>query len=263
MQIDVSFNPIEMKRLQRQLETTYKATGITVQYLCNDQMQLACKDAIKFSPPWAAGKPGTGTAQRKTGEGAAEKDIERAFARIEDVVVFVSSNGKTMARSKKTGVVYEIDAALVNPNIESLHRKLRNRKGRVPRQARQALVKGKELVQYIKATSAHVGKLKASWIPALTHYASRTGASVKLPAWIRRHAGSGTYSGTISNDGKGSITATSTAPNNIAIRPGIITWIQNNRQRQMKKYSEKRMQQIADQFNANRAAIMPIRGATT
>jgi hypothetical protein len=124
-------------------------------------------------------------------------------------------------------------------------------------------VKKERVDQYLELQKKRVGKLKASWLPALVHYATLTGATVRVSAWIKRHRGSGAYGGTISNTGTGSITASSTASHNTAIRPGIIKWIQGNRQRQMKRYSERRMQQIADQFNSNRATVLPIRGRST
>ena len=71
MEMVVQFDPIQMRRLQKNLAAMPGATGITEQWLVWDTARLAANDAIKFTAPWAGGRPRNGTAQKQQGESAA------------------------------------------------------------------------------------------------------------------------------------------------------------------------------------------------
>ena len=262
MEMRVEFNPFELRRLQRQLESTHKATGITVQWLCWDQMRLACKDAIKYMAPWANGAPGTGGAQRKQGESAVSNDLDRLFARKDDdkYVFFTSrSNGKKYARNKVKGIVFEIPDQFFDVDLKRYHLQNRNARGRVARQKKQAWVEPSLLSKYIKEVQNRVGSLKASWIPAYDAFSMKVGAAARVPAWISKQLREGYYTDAMRNDGNGSLISTSAAHHSQGIRRDTIKFIEGLRNKSMRTYSERRIQQIADQFNAQRTNIQPIR----
>lgn len=262
MEMQVQFNPHDYARLQKQLETTYKATGITVQWLCWDQMRLYIADGIKYVAPWANGSPGNGRKQKLVGEGAVEKDLENLFAKIDEqkYAFWTQKSGQPMAKDKATKKVFKIDPERWNvKNLSALHLKNRNDKGRVKKQDRQYWTRPEAFSDYVKEVKARVGKLKAAWLPAYRYFQAKVGGGKNVSAWISRHAGQGTYIDAMTQDGNGRLIAVNSAPHNNAIRKDTIDFIVRNRQKSVNKYTPKRLQQIADQFNANRTTIQPIR----
>jgi len=253
MEMVVQFDPIQMRRLQKNLAKMPGATGITEQWLVWDTARLAANDAIKFTAPWASGSPGTGSAQKRQGETAASSDLDRAFARQDERFVFFVNPGTSerMARNVATGRVFSIPAELWEPDVKDRHESLRNRRGRVLRQKRQAWVKPKVLDKYVKSVQARVGELKASWLPAARHFAGLVSGKVAASAWITRHAGAGTYINTLNKSGNGTVILSNTAAHNTAIRRDMINFIQKQRQKFLGNVSKKRMEQIAAQFNRN------------
>ena len=263
MEVNVQFNPYDYKRLQQQLESTYAATGITIQWLCYDQIRLACLDGIKYVAPWADGSPGTGSAQRKQGQGAVEKDLDRLFAKIDKEAYAFWENKKTgeqFAKNKQSQAVFKIDQERWNvTDPKSLHIKNRNARGRVAKQKKQYWIKPSDLKRYTKDVASRVGSLKASWLSALDYFSGKVGGSSRVPSWITKQRREGSFQDAIQPNGNGFVRATNNAHHSIAIRGDTLTYIQKIRQSKIAKYSAKRLQQIADQFNANRTNIQPIR----
>jgi hypothetical protein len=265
MEVAVGFNRRELSRVQRQIESLSKSTGLTVQWLCADQMRLACHDGIKFVAPWDGGKAGMGSSQRKVGEGAVEHDLDRLFARI-DKAKYVywtgKKTGKQYAKNIETGRIFTIEQDHFDrTDLQAIHHKHRNSRGRVGKQNRQFWVKKALLNKYTKEVKSHVGRLKASWLPGFRYFQSVVGGGNRVSAWVSRHRGDGTHSGltTMSKSGNGYLSATSTAPHVRAIRSDVIPYILVNRERSMKRYSPKRLEQLAAQFNSNRTTITPVR----
>ena len=228
-----------------------KAEGLTVQFVCWDVMRAIMLDMIKRTAPWTnKGVVGTYAAQKKTGQGAVRNDLDRAFADSDKVVKF-DRNGVTMVRVKETGAVFPIDSALWSPDIKDRHLSVRNSKGRVPRQKRQAWVSGKDLSVYRKAVQARVGSLKAGWIPALYHFASLCRGSVgRLPQWIlRQSVKAGGFGGNMRADGNGSIYSENTAHHSDAIRKDTVGWVVRYNGKNLNKFSKFRIQRLCDQFN--------------
>lgn len=263
MELQVQVNQYTLNNLRRKLEQTHGAIGITTQWLVWDTARLAAKDAVKYSAPWANGVPGTSKAQLNQGQSAVNNDIERIFATKDDskYIFFTNKgNGKKYAKNKKTGLLFEIDPSLFDSDIKSLHLSKRNVRGRVARQSRQAWVDGKKLQDYIKSVQARVGSLKAAWLPAEEYFSRKVNAAVRAPAWIIRQIKSGSFLDAIGTSGNGSAVLINQAPHNSAIRRDMISFIQNQRQKFIRNMSEKRMQQIADQFNRS-PSVKPIKQA--
>jgi hypothetical protein len=261
MQMDVSLDAIQLRRLQRNLAKMPEAIGITVQWLTWDQGRLAGRDAIKGTAPWAGNSSGNTSRQRKVGEGAVEGDINRAFAEADEdkYTFFVNKgNGKRYAKNKATNQTFEIPPDLWMPELKARHLKLRNSKGRVMKQSRQAWAKPKDLRNYIKTVQSRVGSLKASWVPAAQYFARRVNGALKIPAWVSRHVPQGTFIDAVAANGNGQIVLSSTIDHNTAIRRSLMPFIAKERDKYLRRITPKRMQQIADQFNAGRTAL-PIR----
>jgi hypothetical protein len=252
MQVTVELNKFELDRLKRNLVNTHKCVGLTTQWLVWDNMRLAMQDAIKFTAPWADGKPGTGSAQKMGGESAINNDIERIFATDDSkkYILFINKgNSNRYGREISTGRVFQISQQLFYPEIEPLHLRLRTRRGRVNPQRRQAWVAADSLQKYIKSVQSRVGSLKASWVPALEHFAAKTGGAMRVPAWIARQRREGTFQDGVNQSGNGKVVATSFAHHAQGIRRDMIMGIQRMRNNFMRNMGEKRMQQIADIFN--------------
>ena len=75
-------------------------------------------------------------------------------------------------------------ASSATTDLEGIHRKNRNRSGRVARNVER--VKAKGLVAYRNEVLARVGKLAAGWAPAAAYV-----GGPRLPAWVARHATTG------------------------------------------------------------------------
>jgi len=253
MQVTVELNKFELDRLRRNLENTHKCVGLTTQWLVWDNMRLAMQDAISRTAPWAGKKPGTTKAQKEQGQSAVNNDIERIFATKDEskYVFFVNAgNNKQFARNKGTGLVFEISGELMNPEIQPLHLRLRNNRGRVNKQNRQAWVQKKPLENYIKSVQVRVGSLKASWVPALEYFARKVGGAMKVPAWILKQNKEGRFEDRVNVSGNGAAVAVSFAHHAQGIREDMITHIQTQRNKFMRNMGEKRMEQIARSFKA-------------
>ena len=228
-----------------------KAEGLTVQFVCWDVMRAIMLDMVKRTAPWAGdGVVGTYFQQRKTGQGAVEHDLDRAFANADKVVKF-DKNGATMLRVKESGAVFAVDASKWNPDIKTYHLSVRNGMGRVPRQKRQAWVSFKALSGYRKSVQSRVGSLKAGWIPALYHYAGLCRGSVGRGfQWVLRQSlKAGSYGGTMRADGNGAIFAENTAHHSFAIRKDAVDWVIAFNGKNLNKFSRYRIQRLCDQFN--------------
>jgi len=242
-----------------------KSTGLTARFLCWDVMRAWCLDMVKRTAPWAGeGTLGTYAAQKKAGFGAVQKDIDRAFARNEKRTVAAwERDGTRFVKIKESGVVFSVPGELWEPDIEQRHKRLRTAKGRVPRQQRQAWVDPQKLKEYTKAVQSRVGALKAGWIPSLYHYASLSrGSTGRLPQWILGQGKKmGGYSGNMSDNGNGSISAENTAPHSKAIRRDTVEYSRKLQQKNLERFGKVRIQRLCDQFNGGKTPKAELRSA--
>jgi len=285
MEYTIQLDRFALNRLRKQLVNTQKCVGLTVQWLVWDNMRLAMLDAIKYTAPWAKGqKPGTGKAQRATGESAIVYDLAGKaksqpglrvglFGKITgDMDVYMEGNWSEDLPNHnlvklKSGAVYLIDKNFYMPTaslaqMQAIHYANRGKNGRVSTAGQSDLkigrwkAKNKYFVPeatrtaYIKSVKKRVGSLKASWIPALAHYATKVGGNQKVAAWVKRQAQSGTFSDAVSPNGTGAAVGTSTAHHANGIRRDTIKFIEAQRNKFMQRVSKSRMEQIARQFNA-------------
>jgi hypothetical protein len=125
---------------------------------------------------------------RAQGERAIRRDIARAIRAIDPASFDNPRLRKALSQAtpeQATAILQNI-AAFKGLRVErmdpSLHTHRRNRRGRVPRGTRPALVVGREdLRRYSARVEARAGYLKSGYVPA----AAALGAA--LPSWITRH----------------------------------------------------------------------------
>lgn len=289
MQMDVSINKFALNRLKRDLERTYGAVGITTQWLTWDTARLAANDAIKYSAPWAAGKPGTGTAQLASGKSAIAYDLlgrkggatRRAkrlgvFDFLPDNIQRTFTKDGVVVNVTKDGRIYAKDETLYRPNatladMKAHHLRYRGRNGRTTtagaktrnigrwKSTAKMMVPKAKMDQYLRYVQSKVGELKASWLPAAQYFALKVGGKVSASAWIKKQGKKlGTYTDSVNATGNGFCSLTNLAPHNEAVRPDMVKFIEAQRNKFIMRVTPKRMEQIAAQFNANRTP-MPIR----
>jgi hypothetical protein len=250
-QVSIEFDKVSLQRAIDGLEKTKGATGLTVRWLCWDVMRQALNMAIKYTAP----RNESGGGGKAIGVGAVTHDLDRAFARDDfDKVKLFESGGRRRGRVKETGVVFEIAPDLWMPNLETHHVSVRNRRGRVPRQPRQAWVKNRDLKKYTASVVSRVGSLKAGWVPALEHFASLTNGAKKIPPWVAKQSvKAGDQSGEIDAEGNGFLKSDNTAHHNAAIRGDMIDFIYRQQNSYISTHLPKRMEAVCDRFNAGQA----------
>jgi len=239
--------------------------GNMMQFIMHDQARLLALDAIKYSAPWDNGAPGTGSKVRVAGESALSGDLQKIFKPIDNEsaiarwLIEAGKSGKDFVRydSKKRKLVFK--SALVNDAMDKMkawHLQHRNKRGRVVFKEDKSLAwGGKQLVpsklfwKYYKQEAQRVGELKAGWLPSVRHFALLSRGPARVPAWITRHATPGGASGSVGRNGTGRLVLTNRAHHGSAIRDSAMRAIVGIRERSMKSYTAKRLQQICDQFN--------------
>jgi hypothetical protein len=252
-ELSIQFDQVGLQRAIDDLEKTKGATGLTVRWLCWDQMRLAMLDAVKYTAPRTE-SGGSFAEQKRIGSGAATADIDQVFARTNNpAVVLFENRGKQMGRIISSGAVFEIPAELWKPNLEALHKRLRNRRGRTPRKMKQAWVVAKDLKAYQKAVVGRVGSLKAGWLAGLRMFGSLTGGKTSVPKWIESQMVEGTSEDRLSESGNGWAKASNTAHHNIAIRRDMVDFIEGKRNKDINVEMKLRMERIAERFNAGQA----------
>lgn len=181
-------------------------TGKSIRDVMTQQARLFVKDVVKLTPPfrsWSV-RESFGE-QRRMGELAVSRDIQRVFVPLENLK---SYNADSPFGGAFTRAVDNRDAALLSlvmrnayedggvtskdlvdsaddafrPIEASRHRAERNKRGKVKRRPRLYLAMESEIKRYIRETLKKVGMLKGGWCAAAAKY------GVTLPNWIRRHA---------------------------------------------------------------------------
>ena len=178
------------------------------------------------------------------------------------------------------GAILVIDEYMWRPEasmseMEEFHKKYRNSRGRTTAAGSWSKDVGrwkpmglmfvnKDRIQsYMHSVQKRVGSLKAGWLPALYHYASLSNGSVgKITQWIgRQSVRAGSFGGTMSDRGDGSIFSANTAHHSRAIRRDTVLYAQKKQERSMKAFGEKRVQRLCDQFNSGQKPVAQTRSA--
>jgi hypothetical protein len=156
--------------MKRFLRTSKRAARVVLK----EQARGVLRKVVDWTPP--GGKNAEGSAAKKRGEAAVERDILKLMRPVKTF-------GKDADALRAAGMFIE------TPSSESpaaIHKANRTKTGRVRRKLSPKIaIKTSDLRRYIASKKKMVGFLASGWKSA----AAKLGFS--LPAWITRHSGSG------------------------------------------------------------------------
>lgn len=207
----------------------FKRNGIGA--VLRQQARLLTSDLVKFTPPFDPKSPIASSlqSQRKVGEGAVSRDVNRAQKDIRELKMFQPGTNKNFEKLLRTRNIPGLTLVLQRSGITNAkvfseatmarHNYERNRRGIVPvRRDRNNYVLDRKatLNQIRREKMAQVGKAKAGWKPAANKFGPR------LPNWIRRHYGNGS----VTDNSKANLRPYIQVTNNV---PYIQSYAQVNR----------------------------------
>ena len=156
--------------LKRFRKTSKRAAGI----ILKEQARGVLRKVVDWTPP--GGKGAQGSAAKKRGEAAVERDI---FKLMRPVKTF----GRDTDVLRAAGMFIEASSS---ESPAAIHKANRTRTGRVRRKLSPTIaIKASDLRRYIASKKKMVGFLASGWKAAATKL------GVSLPAWVTRHSGSG------------------------------------------------------------------------
>jgi len=156
-----------MKRFMR---TSKRAAGIVLK----EQARSVLRKIVDWTPP--GGKGAQGSAAKKRGEAAVERDILKLMRPVKNY-------GRDADALRAAGMFIEAPS---NESPAAIHKANRSKTGRVRRKLSPKIaIKASELRRYIATKKKMVGFLASGWKAAATKL------GVSLPAWVTRHTGSG------------------------------------------------------------------------
>lgn len=179
--------------------------GKTQREVVLDQGALWCRDAIKLLPPFGKTplKESAGS-QKKVGETAVGRDVDRIFRGMDSVFAIVRKPeiAKVFKRIATTKNALKAEAILRDVGFKKVagvverpdkdkHNNSRNAQGRARKGNPQWFAfKSQTVERFKKAKRKTVGIAKAGFLFALYSIDSLRGASTfKPPAWVARHRG--------------------------------------------------------------------------
>jgi hypothetical protein len=248
-----------------------------------DQMSLTLDWLIGHTPPTgmaAIGGDVGGLGDRRRGEQAVERDVMKVFEPLKEETQWwevdtsktydVERIQQAYLIKRASGAFYATDRDLFRPDategeIYQHHQKFRSKvTGRVTTAGRRdeiigrwrfvdiMHVKADRLKSYIKKAQKSVGRLRAGWVPASLAFAARAKRVAKIPDWVMSQANkAGTFTDAMDKDGNGYLESANSTPyagvNRALVR--IADFALARAQRNLSRYSQKRIQQICDRFN--------------
>jgi hypothetical protein len=218
---------IETKQFQEALRRLARDTGKSFRHVVDQNARLVAKNLAFQTQPF-----GETNAAKKTGEGAVMRDIGSVYSSASKIFKQLKAQSIDQAKGFYAAVKngdYALAedilkrSGLRDRNAEvgefdsSHHRQSRNKRGRVSRN-RAALItpSGKEIRAYQAEVAKRVGFAKGAWIAA----GQQLGRLSRVPAWMRRHAGSGQGTGTRKG---GENNPSASMNNNVGYVSGILT----------------------------------------
>jgi hypothetical protein len=168
--------------LEKAIKRYVNELGLSLPSIVKQTFRLIIQDAVKFTPPKTQAQ----------GRKAVARDISNSMFLIDYRKIQNFPNLREAARKKDVSAVQAIirnmrngnwDKLTVKPFDESLHTSARDRRGRVRRKPRVAVLDGTAHRAYVRKIQGHVGWTKKGWGP------SAAVAGITLPGWVMRHAG--------------------------------------------------------------------------
>lgn len=180
-------------------------TGRSIGDVLRQQARLCLRTIIKLTPPFQGLNDSAESFndQRRVGLNAVEKQIGHAFKSIEGLSMVKAPRNSRLGANLQTALIKGDTQALsvilttagvqdVNPDdiipavTDSLHNRVRNRRGRIPFSKNHKglywVIHKTGVTDFIAKKQKLVGKLKGGWAAAAAAF------KVTLPQWIRAHA---------------------------------------------------------------------------
>jgi hypothetical protein len=273
MSATIALDPMSEAAVVASLDHVAVKIGVPIKYLCVDQMRLLLNDLVKFLPP----------VSKKAGDSAVGYDISRIIQPMTDNEIdFVRTMNPKAAQlqgarifTAKSGAVYLIDQAYYEPNasdsrIHDFHQSQRISSGRVTSAGSRTRdigrwkavdtlhVRESTYRSYVASVKKRVGTLKAGFAGALRAAAAFTGGRAIIPSWVKKaesaNSGYHDFSG-MDDRGNGAVRAVNLAPYAARKASSFLPSLMAKRALDVARAwrSEKRAQQIVDQFNRGQA----------
>lgn len=273
----LQIDPKSLANLNQAIAKFVSETGREYASVLKQQSKLLVKDLISATPPFGKSTFSESyNAQRRIGEAAVKRDIQKVFRPITALADAVAKNGNSklaaallansgISVSSKTQKINQkgsgVNMDALNTIFErmgmagrvllevdpKIHNSARGRRGRVKRATPYYIVKTKSIDRYIKLRQSHVGKAKAGWIKAAVGTGLRG-----VPKWIKQHLTPGVFvdKSTIPD---GSITVGNLVSHAGDFKPSTFEAAMQNRVRGMQTQLEKIAEAQARKANSGRA----------
>lgn len=274
--LEIQVNQVLLEKALKSLQSNGKAIGLTVQHLMWEVAADAAKNAQKYTAPWAQGNTPTNAASaRKTGEGAIAYDMtwkgldtdSGLLSFMDDFKVNKNFGEGYQSLESTNGAFFLVPNEYIlesESDIEHIHTKFRNRKGRVQFRGistrekignREFAVKRhyfsrKNIIEsFIKKVQTRVGELKSGWNNAILYFCGKVGKKTGLSSWISRHNERCIVNDGMRADGNGEISFENKAEWVNAIRPDTIAFVQRQANKDIQKYLPLRLEKIAKRIS--------------
>jgi hypothetical protein len=174
--------------------------GANAELLIKEEGRLFLGEWRRRTPPFATGwgKPESARNDKAVGEKAVRGDLRRVAAPLDKNVIRIPRLRELIEKNDEAGLQAFFNAVqdntwrmrkMVNAAaLPGVHWRARNRRGRVPRDLRNAVIVDAAQIGYVKHVVNLVGMAKATFNKA----AQALGA--RLPSYISRHGPLGGYS---------------------------------------------------------------------
>jgi hypothetical protein len=194
----------QIARLNREFRSFVEVLGKDLHKEVENQSRLLLRDCINFTPPTVVGgnvyRQAAPQEQRKQGERAVESDFERLFEPLGKLEIVRNPKNKQLGvairraiREKNFEALAEIlkraakiTSQIVDSATNDIHRKNRNKRGRVRKMKNPILVHQASTIGRLqREAQKRVGYAKAGWENAATRL------RLALPNWVKRHSAPG------------------------------------------------------------------------
>lgn len=177
-----------------------KKMGANAELLIKEEGRLFLKEWRMRTPPFSKGygRPESASADKKAGEKAVRGDLRRFAAPLDPDIIKIPRLKALILANDEVGLQAFLDGiksavwrnrrVMSQESFKSGHKSARNRRGRIPRDLRNAVIEGPRTLAYTKEVLSHVGFAKASFNTA----AFRLGA--RLPSYVSKQGPLGGYS---------------------------------------------------------------------
>jgi hypothetical protein len=249
--------------MKRKLEKLAYKSGVTIQFICWDQLRLWTQDMMNKTAPKAL----------KQGRATVTRDVTELFEPAETAAAFtfwknrLAQQGSDLIQYTKRGkmrLTKQSAKYAAASQMRQIHKKARTRGGGVSRRkvnkhGNDIAFRGKLIVpksefnKFRREQQAKVGFLKAGWAPALEFWARKSNATAKVPSWVARQVKKVGYpGGKIDEKGNGFIEAVNavTYANSRISQDHLVELTKAGRQRDLTNGAFKRMDDLAKRFNA-------------